>query len=75
MKNGKPHHEYNWFAIERTNIAGDKALPAGKHTIAYEFIPETNKPGAGGKSILSVDGEESRRGAHPQDSALRILCR
>ena len=22
MKDGKPHHEYNFFALERTNIAG-----------------------------------------------------
>ncbi|QOV90922.1 arylsulfatase [Humisphaera borealis] len=58
MKDGKPHHEYNFFALERTNIAGESALPAGKHTISYEFIPDQNKPGTGGKSILSVDGRK-----------------
>jgi arylsulfatase len=58
MKDGKPHHEYNWFALERTNIAGDAALSPGKHTINYEFIPDAAKPGAGGKSILSVDGKK-----------------
>ena len=58
MKDGKPHHEYNWFAIERTNIAGDAPLAAGKHTISYEFIPDAAKPGTGGKSILSVDGKK-----------------
>jgi hypothetical protein len=58
FKDGKPHHEYNWFAIERTNIGGDTALAAGKHTISYEFIPDSNKPGTGGKSILSVDGKK-----------------
>jgi arylsulfatase len=58
MKDGKPHHEYNWFAIERTNIGGDSAVPAGKHTIGYEFIPDSAKPGTGGKSILSVDGKK-----------------
>jgi arylsulfatase len=68
MKDGKPHHEYNWFAIERTNIAGDTALAAGKHTIGYEFIPDSEKPGTGGKSILSVDGKKGRRG---QDSRRR----
>ncbi len=56
MKNGKVHHEYNFFAIERTNIGGTESLPPGKHTISYEFIPDGNKPGTGGKSILSVDG-------------------
>ncbi len=58
IKDGKPHHEYNWFAIERTNIAGDAALAPGKHTIGYEFIPDSPKPGTGGKSILSVDGKK-----------------
>jgi len=58
MKDGKPHHEYNWFAIERTNIGGESAIGPGKHTISYEFIPDTDKPGTGGKSILSVDGKK-----------------
>ncbi|MES2467965.1 MAG: arylsulfatase [Verrucomicrobiota bacterium] len=58
LKDGIPHHEYNWFAIERTNIAGSAALAPGKHTVAYEFIPDSAQPGAGGKSILSVDGKK-----------------
>ena len=56
MKDGKAHHEYNFFALERTNIAGNTAVGPGKHTIFYEFIPDAAKPGTGGKSILSVDG-------------------
>lgn len=58
FKDGKPRHEYNWFAIERTNIGGTEALPAGRHTISYEFIPDSSKPGSGGKSILSVNGKQ-----------------
>jgi arylsulfatase len=58
MKDGKPHHEYNWFALERTNIGGETALGRGKHTIGYEFIPDGAEPGTGGKSILLVDGEK-----------------
>ncbi len=57
MKDGKPRHEYNWFALERTNIGGQAPLGPGKHVISYEFIPDTDKPGTGGKSILSVDGK------------------
>jgi arylsulfatase len=56
MKNGIARHEYNFFALERTNIGGSTALPPGKHTIQYEFIPDSKKPGAGGKSILRVNG-------------------
>ena len=58
FKDGKPHHEYNFFGLERTNIAGEKPVAPGKHTIGYEFIPDEAKPGTGGKSILSVDGEK-----------------
>src|SRR5947208_3879182 len=35
LKNGRVHHEYNWFALERTNIAAPSALGPGKHTIVY----------------------------------------
>ena len=66
MKDGRPHHEYNWFAIERTNIAGQEALAPGKHTISYEFIPDGTQPGTGGKSILSVDGEKVAEGRIPK---------
>jgi len=66
MKDGKPHHEYNWFAIERTNIAGTAVLAPGKHTITYEFIPDEAKPGTGGQSILKVDGQQVAAGQIPK---------
>ena len=66
FKDGKPRHEYNFFALERTNIGGDKPLPPGKHTIRYEFIPDEAKPGTGGKSILSVNGEKVAEGHIPK---------
>jgi arylsulfatase A-like enzyme len=58
MKDGKAHHEYNFFGLEWTNVASTEALPAGKHTIQYEFIPDTKQPGTGGKSMLSVNGKK-----------------
>jgi arylsulfatase len=66
MKDGKAHHEYNFFALERTNIAGDTAVAPGKHTISYEFIPDAAKPGTGGRSILSVDGTKVAEGKIPK---------
>ena len=66
VKDGKPHHEYNFFAIERTNVASQTALSPGKHTIVYEFIPDDAKPGTGGKSILSVDGKKVAEGQIPK---------
>lgn len=66
FKDGKPHHEYNWFAIERTNIGATNTLAAGKHTLRYEFIPDDKKPGTGGKSILSIDGQKVAEGQIPK---------
>ena len=66
MKEGKVHHEYNWFALERTNIVAPSALALGKHTIVYEFIPDEAKPGTGGKSILTIDGERVAEGHIPK---------
>ena len=66
MKDGKPRHEYNFFALERTNIGGETALSPGRHTISYEFIPDAAKPGTGGKSILSVDGRKVAEGQIPK---------
>jgi arylsulfatase len=66
MKAGVVHHEYNFFALERTNIAAPSALAPGKHTIVYEFIPDAAKPGTGGKSILSIDGQKVAEGKIPK---------
>jgi arylsulfatase A-like enzyme len=66
MKDGIVHHEYNFFALERTNVAGTTPVAPGKHTIQYEFLPDAAKPGTGGKSILSVDGQRVAEGQIPK---------
>jgi len=66
MKDGKVHHEYNFFGLERTNVASPTALAPGKHTIVYEFIPDAPKPGTGGQSILSVGGRKLAEGKIPK---------
>ncbi|HEV2840355.1 MAG TPA: sulfatase-like hydrolase/transferase, partial [Chthoniobacterales bacterium] len=66
MKDGKPRHEYNYFALEHTTVASDTALAPGKHTISYEFMPDEAKPGTGGKSIISVDGTKVAEGQIPK---------
>jgi len=66
MKDGKLHHEYNYFGVERTNISGSAAVPAGKHEIRYEFVPDAPKPGAGGKGTLFVDGQKVAEGHIPK---------
>jgi hypothetical protein len=69
MKEGKVHHEYNWFALERTNVAAPSALTPGKHTIVYEFTPDEDKPGSGGKSIITIDGKKVAEGQIPKTQA------
>ncbi len=66
LKDGRPHHEYNFFGLEHTNIGAADALPPGKHTLHYEFIPDAAKPGTGGKSILSVNGNKVAEGHIPK---------
>ena len=69
MKDGKVHHGYNWFALEHTNVAASSALAPGKHTVVYEFIPDEAKPGAGGKSVITVDGKKVAEGHIPKTQA------
>src|SRR5213083_2580329 len=66
MKDGKVHHEYNYFGVERTNIGGQTALSPGKHEIKYEFIIDVPKPGSGGKCALYVDGQKVAEGRIPK---------
>jgi arylsulfatase A-like enzyme len=66
MKAGKLHHEYNFFGLEHTNIASSKSIPAGKHTVKYEFVFDGGKPGADGQSILYVDGQKVAEGKIPK---------
>jgi len=58
LKDGKVHHEYNYFGLERTNVASPQPIAAGKHSIKYEFVSDGGKPGSGGQSILYVDGQK-----------------
>ncbi len=66
MKDGIAHHEYNYLGLERSNINATKALTAGHHVIKYEFTMDEAKPGAGGTTVLSVDGEKVAEGKIPK---------
>ncbi|MBX3464748.1 MAG: arylsulfatase [Planctomycetes bacterium] len=58
MQDGRVRHEYNFFGLERTRVGGSEPLGPGKHTIVYEFVPDAATPGAGGRSILRIDGRD-----------------
>src|SRR5207342_600641 len=66
MKAGRVHHEYNFFGVERTNIADPAALAPGKHVIRYEFTPDAAKPGTGGACALYVDDKPVASGHIPK---------
>ena len=50
-------------------ISSTEALSAGKHVIKYEFIFDGGEPGAGGKCILYVDGQQAAEGQIPKTEA------
>ena len=65
-KNGKVHHEYNFFGLERTNISSTSGLTAGKHIVKYEFNIDERKPGSGGTCILYIDNQKVAEGKIPK---------
>jgi arylsulfatase A-like enzyme len=66
MKSGKPVYEYNFFGLEWTKTPSTAALTPGRHTISFEFVPDDKRPGAGGKTTLSVDGKVVAQGHIPK---------
>jgi arylsulfatase len=59
MKDGKPVYEHNFFGQERYRAVSKEAIHAGEHTIVFHFTPDDpQKPGSGGKGVLSVDGKQ-----------------
>ena len=58
MKDGRVHEVYNFGGLQRTTVSSTEALAPGRHTIVYQFTPDSAKPGDGGKSRLSVGGKQ-----------------
>jgi len=66
MKDGRIHHEYNYFGVDHTNIGSSAPIGAGKHVIRYEFIADAAKPGTGGSCALYVDEKQVAKGHIPK---------
>ena len=75
MKDGKPHHEYNWFALERTNIGGDDGARARQAHDQLRVHPRRRQARHRRQVDPQRRRQESRRSADPQDPALRLLRR
>src|SRR6185369_16701958 len=54
---GKVVFLYNLLDLQRTAWEGPE-LAAGKHTIAFDFKPESPGLGKGGTGLLFVDGQQ-----------------
>ncbi len=60
VRRGKPVFLYNLLNLKRTVWAGPE-LGAGKHTIVFDYKPDSPGLGKGGAGVLSVDGKEVAR--------------
>ena len=60
IRRGKVVFLYNLLDLKRTIWEGPELEP-GKHTIVFDFKPESEGLGKGGTGVLSVDGKEVAR--------------
>jgi arylsulfatase len=62
LKGGKPVYTYNYMGLERFNIAGTQAVPAGKATIRLEFAYDGGGLGKGGVATVFVNDKKVAEG-------------
>ncbi|MBN2292591.1 MAG: arylsulfatase, partial [Pirellulales bacterium] len=70
IKDGIPGYHYNFLGMERTSITGAEKLPAGKHTLRFEFAYEGGGPGKGGAGTLFVNDKQVAEGKIPRTQPL-----
>jgi arylsulfatase len=57
MKDGRVHHVYNFGGLERYTVSSERPLAPGRHIVRYDFVYDGGKPGSGGVSRLTLDGQ------------------
>jgi arylsulfatase len=70
MKNNRLHYVHNYLGIERFVVSSDREVPAGAHTLSFEFeatgAPDiTRGKGAPGIGRLFIDGQKAGEIAIP----------
>jgi arylsulfatase len=55
LKDGKPSYTYNFLGLNRTTIAANNLLSAGKSTLRYEFTYDGGGIGKGGNGRIFVN--------------------
>jgi arylsulfatase len=61
MLDGRPVYTYNWVGIESYTITGTQKVPAGKHSIRFDFAYEGGR-GGGGTGTISLNGQKVAEG-------------
>ncbi|MCA0921425.1 arylsulfatase [Pseudooceanicola nanhaiensis] len=62
MMDGKPAFTYNWVGKEQYDIISDTAVPAGEHTLRFEFAYDGGGLGKGGTLSIFIDDEKAGEG-------------
>lgn len=62
MMDGKPAFTYNWVGKEQYDVVSEKAVPAGEHTLRFEFAYDGGGLGKGGTLSIFIDGEKTGEG-------------
>jgi arylsulfatase len=61
LTDGKPSYTYNFVGLELYTIKSNRNVPAGRHTLKFDFNYEGGR-GAGGTGIISLDGKNIGEG-------------
>ena len=56
MLDGKLTYTYNWVGLESYTVASNQKVPAGRHTLKFDFAYEGGR-GGGGTAVLSMNGK------------------
>jgi len=56
MLDGKLAYTYNWVGLESYTVASNQKVPAGRHTLKFDFAYEGGR-GGGGTAVLSMNGK------------------
>jgi arylsulfatase len=62
MLDGRPAYTYNWVGLEMYTVSARQKVPAGRHTITFDFAYEGGR-GGGGTGTISRDGVTIGEGA------------
>jgi hypothetical protein len=59
LRRGRPVFTYNFLDLERFQWKGRQTIPAGKHTIEFDFSYDGPGVAKGGTGVLKVDGQQA----------------